>query len=321
MVIYSHNELEELRAFMQPVSPSVRIAQQFRNEDTSGDASGDGQQQQQQSAPDPFEGIDLDNLPDDVRDKVVAAKTQFATLQSDAAATKAKADALDAKARAFQSRADQAQALLQKHGLDPNQQQQQRQSPEQQLETQLFEQYKAAGIDEPTAKAWAKMQAISGPVIQKGILQEVGSAVAPHLQNVGLLTVDRMLEHASQTPEYGDYLQNHKVYNSVQGYLRTLSSSGSQITNETIDTTIKMVVGELAMKGESLMPQQQQFNQRQPQFIQGGSRSSFSAGLHGHHQLPTNQRQDGPRAANDETARAIQAVTQSMRMGMKSTKR
>lgn len=306
---------------MRPVATSVLIAKDFKNQDEpSGDNPGGADPNNPTAPADPFAGIELDNLPEEVRAAVVAGRTQFATLQTNVAKATADAQRLEAERREFQSRADRNEALLRKHNLDPNgQQQQQQQSPAQVLEKELYDSYIAGGVDENNAKAWAKMNSITGSVLRKGILTEVGSAVTPHMQNTASLMVDRLLDQACTDPNLGQHLDDQKTYDTVRQYLQTLAQNGNNVDQPTIDTTVKMVVGERLMKGDFQQQQQQQYEPQQRQQVRGGSRGGNGAGFHGH-VIPPNNNQQGPQAANLETANAINQVTLAMRRGMKTTK-
>lgn len=306
--IYTSVE-EEVRAFMRPFAHSVTIAKSFTGEEK--------QVEDQQPEVDPFAGIDLENLSDDAKAAITKAKTEFANLQTKTKTAEANALAKDLESRKHQARADRFQTTLKSHNLDPDKQQhQQQQNPDATEIQELADEYvKEMGLTPEVALAHAKMHHISNKKNESRILKTVGEAVGPHIQAVGNMSVDRLLNAASQKEEYFDALGNDDIVTGARDILNSIVVQGGAVDATVVDTAIKLSVGEAMMKGKftpnsnnnPVQPQKQQvrtslFNN--PQMIRNdGNRGDGS-----------------PIAKNEETAKAASLVMVAMSRGLPKKK-
>jgi hypothetical protein len=210
-IVLTRLEEEEARAFMRPFAHSVTIARSFKGEEKVAD---DPQQQQQQKATepeDPFANIDFDNLPDAVKESLTKARLEFANLQTKATTAEATAKANEELARKHQSRADKFGTVLKQHNLDPDVKATQVDPDAAELESLTQEFVKDLGLTPEVAKAHAKMHLISFKRGRESILKTVGEAVSPHLQTVGAMSVDRIIQSAEQSEEFNSVLSNADV--------------------------------------------------------------------------------------------------------------
>lgn len=182
---------------------------------------------------DPWAAIDWDNLDDASRKALETVKGQFATLQTTAAQK-------DELARRFQSDHDKTQAELEriKRGLhtvatgeQPNQNVPK--GPSQEyiagVEQTMIEQ----GVNPAAAKAQAPIMARLLSAQEEAIMRRVTSGVAPVANMVMNHQAEQAFNYARATDTTGalsipDVAQ--AVWNSVQ----ELSSSGTQVTAETV---------------------------------------------------------------------------------------
>lgn len=305
---------EELRDWMRPFAHSVCIAKSFKNEGEQVDA----QQQQQQTTDtvvDPFAGIDLENQPDDVKAALIKAKTEFANLQVTAKTKEAEAAAATDLAKKHQSRADRFHTQLKQHNLDPDGTQQTQVDPDDAEINALAKEYeKQMGLAPDLAKSYAKMQHIAYKRGKADILRTVGEAVGPHIQSIGNMSVDRLLNNAAQEEQYADALSNDLIAQGAREILNTIVANGGAVDKNVIHTSISMAVGEQAMKGN--MPQHQQQQPQQTTTIR--TRGLFD-------NPPMNRgdasRNNGaPVAKNEDTAKAVAQVTEHMRRGLPKKK-
>lgn len=309
-IIYKELE-EELRDWMQPFAGSVRVAKSFKNEGEQ-----EEKQEQKIEPEDPFAGVDLENVPDDVKARLTELKVKFANLQSDTTKAKTEKEAVELQSRQHQARADKFDTELRKHNLHPTQQQVATGNP---VEDRLTAKYvKELQIPEAQARIYAKMNAMAYEDGKADILKTVGEAVGPHIQAVGTMSVDRLLNTAAQSNEYGEVLQNEYISAGAKQILNTIVASGGAVDQTTIDTAIKMATGEALMSGKySMNGQQQQQQQQQPRTF--GGNSTTNPPMRG----PSFARNTGngaPIAKNDETGRAATAVADAMRIGLKGKK-
>lgn len=318
MILYSQKVRDELDRWSRPFAPSVIVAKSFRAEGPASApvASDPAQQQQQEVGPvDPFAGMDIDALPEDIRQTITKAQTQFASLQTKEAEASKGREKADKEARIHQARADQFQSKLQHHGLfdDPARPKANAESPEAALEKELAADYLGMGFDKPTAEAYAKLQAKTFQKLQGRILAEVGGAVGPTVSTVGMMQADRMLLNAANSEQFGEPLADSEIYNVARETLMTLAQSGQRIDQPMLETAIKMAVGEITMKGPNANKQQQtRFQPPQARSVTGGTRFTGYSGA-----APNPRPSNGaPVAANAETAAAAAKITEHMRRGM-----
>lgn len=322
----------ELARWNRTESPLVTAARSFRNENPSGTSSGAGNEGDQsgdpngdgQGADDPFASIPLDDLPDDVRDTVVAARERFALLQTQNQQTTALAQQQAQLARQHQSRADQMFHKLKAHNLH-----QDGTTPvtpqENPMEVEIRDQFmREQGMDQKTATQWAKMMMTAAPVMQKHMVDNVTQTLSPLVQTVGSMQADRIFQQAQngQADPYG-LLQMPEIYDQVHQGLQLMVQNGQPVSVGAVQSLANMAYGELALsKPEVLAQYQQQQQTNQPVFgnnanIRGSSRGLPSPSGGAIRPRLNNQQQNNgaPVAQDAETGKAVAATVAAMLRG------
>lgn len=315
-ILLTESEKKEALAFMRPFAHSVVIAKTFLNE---GESTETQQQQQQQTETevDPFAGVDLENLPADAKAAIEKAKLGFANLQKEATTKAAEAAAATELARKHQSRADKFGTVLKQHNLDPEGKSSTTQaSPEEQEIQELAAEFvKDLGVEQAVAIAYAKMHVKAMGRSEKRVLAQVGAAVGPHIQTVGSMSVDRILEQAANSEEFNGALVHDLVYDKAREILATIVSNGGAVDENTTRTAIQMAYGEVSMSGKLNQQQQQpQPVTRQPTINRNGGFMFPPMKQPGNGNNGRNG--SAPVAANDDTAKAVQRVADAMKRGL-----
>lgn len=315
MLDYSQKVRDELDAWMRPFAPSVVIAKSFRGEEPSGapasavnDPPEDG---------DLFAGIDMDNLPDEVRETLLKkVKPAIASLQTTNATLASEKEKSEKLARQHQARADQFHTRLQKHGLieDPNAPAVPQQNANDKLQAELATEFEADGMPKEQAVAFAKLMAKTFGKFKDRTLSEVGGALGPMAVNVGAMQVDRMLLNAANTEQFANVLAEPEVMNMARETLLTLVQNGNRVDQALLDTAIKMAVGEMTMKGTTEQPNSRPGPTNITREVRGGTRF---AGFSNAAPTPRSSVSGAPVAKSPETASAALKVAEAMRRGLK----
>lgn len=325
------DRVAELNAWLREESSLVSFARSLRMEGESAnpDVTGDNQQGQQQQQgqqseddlPDPYAGIDLDNLPDDIRSSIEAKQKEFAIKQTAVKQQLNEAKQVKQLAREHQSRADRFHSILTRHNLiDANGRPiaangESALPRNDEVINKLTAKFEKRGMKTDVARAYADMFADMLPIVSELTSREVGEALQPVFNTVGNLAGDKVLVEAmSETNDPEGYLQVPEIQTEVRNSLNQLSKQGQTVTLDVIETLKQMGYGKYMMdkakKGQPQVisiPQQPRFNTRAPAGVGG----SFA-------QLPNLQRGGGsniPIPANEETDRAVQSTIAIMLNG------
>jgi len=309
-MIYTESEKDSLRRFMRVESPLATFARSLRNDGTK---AGDVE-------PDLLKGIDVDNLPDDLKEKLTAANDQFKTTLKEkqtSAAEKAKAEEL---AKQHQARADRNFELLRKHnliGADGKPTVGDVEDPKvASLQTLTNKIAKEMNVKPEVAGQYAQMMQIALAEQEKSILEKVGGGLRDTFQTVGSLQGDRLLAAAELADKEG-ILQIDEVHKTVKDNLDALILSGTQILPETIENLKDMAYGKY-VKG--LSPEEREKVLTTPIQQQTSSFSTRRGGIVSAPVTRTHQGGGEPVAANPETSAAVAATLAHMKRGMKGAK-
>jgi hypothetical protein len=163
------------------------------NQGNSGNAQGGSQQadpSKQNVAPDLFAGIDMDELPDDVRSKLEAAKTVVSQTFTEKQQLEQRRTEAENFARQQQSRADRATSVLQRHNLtvDGSSNQNRPQTQEETIAANLVKD----GLKPEIAAGYAKMLAQSNDINR----QEILGNMQPLAATVAELQANQLLSSA-----------------------------------------------------------------------------------------------------------------------------
>lgn len=251
---------------------------------------------------DPFAGINLDELPDDVRANLVNAKTQYTKVQNDAKIAEDRRVQAEAFARTQQSRADKATSVLQRHNLSEDGAAPQQQTPD----DPFVKQFIADGMPEAQAKAYAKMFSTAAQIQRNALIAELG----PLASTVGNIQADQVLNAASL--EHAKVFAIPEVAKEVRDNAAVLVNKNQIVDKQTIDTLVRMAYGNHMMKNPQTSNQPNQPIQV-PNF--GGPTMGNGGGYVPPAQNPNNQ---GPTATQPETLTAMTAINKYLREGTKS---
>jgi len=208
-------------------TPSIRFAADAGG--SSGSPPGDNQQQQQTG--NWWDKIDMDSLDDEARGAVEKAKTDFATLQSRAAAA-------EELVRTHQSARDRATAELDKLRKSATSSQ----PPVQTTEDRVFADLIASNIPEPQARAQAKTLATILDKERQQIKAEFGRDMAPVVSITLENKAQQVFNHARATDRIGA-LQVPEVAQLVWNSCLELAANGQDVSVETVKNLASMHLG------------------------------------------------------------------------------
>lgn len=306
---------EQFDSFNRRFAPSVEVARSFRGE-------GEDPSKEKVEPVDPFAGIDFDSLSPEIKEKLEAAKTGFADLQIKQTKAQQDLEQRDREARFFQSRADRAIAVGQRHnlidkdgniltgGVDPSA------TAESAVEAELVQTLIAAGVDVKTAPGFAKIFGAVAKVQEKKLLDKVATVMTPAVVQVGSLQAEQLLDEAMNEANDPDgLLQDPDVFAKVQTNMRQLTAVGNKIDLQVINHLKLMATGEVMVdrkkKGKD-NPEPEVQPRSQPR-VQ--TRSSI---LGGNAPVALAPRQGSiPRATNLDTATAVSRTIEMLISGTK----
>lgn len=209
---------------------------------------------------DPWAGIDLDDLPPEVKTKIEKAKAGFATMQTQLQQGQQLLQQTDQKARQFQSAHDKLLAQLQQvssgqPGAQPNQ------DPKELLTSQIEKILISKGIPEAQAKAQAPIHAELLQLQSETLKKEIGTGLQPV---VGSVLQNQALT-AWQQVQAADKLGAFSVPEIAQATwanVEHMLNSGQPVTPEVIANLKNMNFA--AYVEQHGMPTQQHQQQQQP---------------------------------------------------------
>lgn len=186
------------------------------------------QQQQQQTPADPFEGLDLDELPEAYREAAKTARTQITANAAEIA-----------KAREFQSKADIAERQL----AEMRQQQQQQTSVQQQqqedpMEKLMRENYEANNIDPKAIPGLIKINLPMFKAHAEMIKAEVTGGFKPLVES----HMGQLAEHAFLSARADDphgLLENEAVAAAVWARIQEIGNT-QQVTKELVQNLARI---------------------------------------------------------------------------------
>lgn len=296
----------ELRDWMCERSPLSEFSQTIRAEAQAPSAPVTEGDDKPEETPDPFKGIDFDELPDDIRDTLQKAKDEFGKNQTEFKALSEKSTKLEHFGRQQQSRADQLDALARKHNLSPNgNQQQPSNEPESNPEYKDYvTHFRDSGLPEEQAKAMAKMWVGASSIQQKTLMSQFGQAINPLVATVGDMHADRMLQTEVSSDKSG-ILAQPEIQSSVRESLASVVKNGGTVTPELIGSLANMAYGAHLRGGGSPFDTNQ--NNMTPTIA-----SPF--GTSGGYQVPRNAGNSNGQsvASNPETQRAADSAKAAM---------
>lgn len=288
-----NTELEqELRAWLQPVSPLVTFAKSLKNEVGSGDPKENSSKTDKGPA-NPWEGIDFDELPDDLKKKLEGAKSDYDAKAKAENELKTKLDGASKFAREQQARADRLDGVLKHHniGASGDAPKGKPASGEERMVKMLLDD----GLPEAQAKAYGKMLAKAGDAQREQLYQELG----PLLGTVGNIQADQFLRQAKEADP--DSFAIPEIEAEVTKHIKAFIANGTPIQLNTIENLRDMAVGKLARTNPEKFTKKEEPRTQLPTM-----RSSLRNGI----TSPTPRTADGkpPTPQDPETAKAVREV-------------
>jgi hypothetical protein len=311
-MIYTESEKDSLDRFMRRESPLTKFYRSVRGEGQA--ASGTSAEN------DPFAGIAIDDLPDDLKEKLTKAKGSFATLQSEAKTAKEKADAADKLSKDHQARADRNFELLRKHNLvdSVGKPTVEGNNADDALTKALTDELVKTGLTPEAAATYAKIQLATNKVLKPELFKEIGANLNPMAGAVGEMYAGKLLAEAMLPKNDPDnYFTIPEIETNVKTNLDMLVKGGATINAETINNLKSMAFGQYFSQ---LKPEQRtEFmnrgqQQQSTQFGTGGPNFG-STGNFATLQRQQSQQGQAPAAANTETADAIRKTMDLMVKG------
>lgn len=266
-----------------------------------------GQQQQptqSSTVANPWEGVDLNDLPDDVRPKIEAAKAAFDANQTKATDLEKQLTASTEFARANQSRADKAVARLQAHNipLDGNIQQQQQGNP-------LREKFIADGLKPEVADGYVKMFESNNEIQRQQILGSLG----PLANTVAGIQATQLLSDAKFS--HKEVFAVESVSKQINDNIAILLQQGTPVDKSTMDHLMDMAWGKYIRENpDAIKPKGNILNTPVPSFGNNG----LTTGSHVSQQQNANA--NAPVATQAETVTVMNALNAELRRGMPAKK-
>ena len=307
--MHKESEKSELASWLREESPLVTFSRSLRCEGSTPGSSEDANKGGDKPVS-LLEGIDLEELPDEVREALLERDKSFAILQADKTRLETEKQRVEELARNHQSRADRLHEVAKRHNLleEPGRQQKQ-DDPHATLVQTYKERFIADGMKPEAAEAYAKMFAMSTQVTEQNLKQQLAGIVSPLIQTVGDLTADKLLAQASSgAHDPNGLFEIPEVAQEVNEHVANMVRTGSNVSLEIIQSLAKMAYGEYVLKNPD-KPKAQSMKMATRQTYPGAGNAPKPPQY-------TRQQGEAPVAANSETAAAIAAVTGHFNRGL-----
>lgn len=285
---------QELRDWMRPVSPLTAFYLGCRNEGEDARAAAT------KVYVDPTEGIDLDELPKELREKLENLKTSTRAQFDENAQLEERRKKAEEFARQQQSRADRLDSIVRKHNLGDATPPPGGGNPNAAKVAELEQRLKADGLNEQQASAYAKMLSTANDLER----QRIYSELQPLFAEVQSLRAGNFLANARS--QYPQVFAIPELAKHIVDNVAVLTGKGQPIDNNTIDHLVQMAWGQYALKNPDKIgkkPEDDPLNGQIPNL--GGGH----LGNGGHVNNP-GARKDGeaPRATQADTVRIMQGL-------------
>lgn len=286
---------KELREWLRPISPLTAFVKSIRCE---GETKTD-------PTPPPLFDFDFDDLPTDIKEKIVAAKKGYEDQNATLKQTEERRKAAEDFARKNQSEASKAKAVLQRHNLsiDGN-------------ATVVVPSADAAfdarvarfvkdGLPEPQAKAYAKMFSDEAAELERSMLAKF----TPLVHNVGALQANSALLLAqSQFPHVFSRPELAKEINDATGYML---SQGNVPNEAAIRSLVEMAWGKAVLADPTILTEQK----KQELNAIPNMKSTLANGLRNPPPSDDPTKPQPPKASA-ETMAVMASINQEFRRGM-----
>lgn len=256
MSILDGSIASELARWNQTESPLVTASRSIRNEGSANPSSEPGEGDADPNANDPLAGIELDSLPVEVRDQVVAARERFTLLQTTAAQTAQQRDQAIQQARQHQSRADSFHNRLKQHNLLEPSGNPAEPQVDPMKETVINKLMTEKKMDRATAEQWADIMGVVMPAYVESTANQIARQITPLVHTVGNLQADRALTDFSNADTTG-MMQNPAIAEQVTSGVRAIVQQNGVVDTNIIKNLMYMAYGELSMTNPDALQQGQ----------------------------------------------------------------
>lgn len=284
---------------------------------------GGGQQQQEGSSEfkDPTAGLDLDDLPPEVRTVIEESRKGFAALQKQAADNKQAAAAEEARRKDFQSQYDKLrvhlEALTQSGTIKTD-------DPEKERLQQFQEILVQEGVPVPQAAIQAKIMLKMMNQFGTALKADIGNDLRPFAATVVTREAESSWQQAVQMDRVG-VLQIPELAQHVWNQVSEMAKAGQQVTPQIVQNLAGMAYmthlqqGGTPAGGNPQPPVQQPQQQQQTQLPNVGRLTYPGAGAQPFQ--PVIQNQNGARTVLDpDTDAALQTVMKTWAKGQGGVK-
>lgn len=287
---------KELREWLRPVSPLTAFVKSIRCEGET----------VKTDTPAPLFDFDFDDLPTDIKEKIVAAKKTFEEQGATLKQTEERRKSAEEFARKNQSEASKAKAVLQRHNLSIDG----HQGPVVPAADAAFDarvaRFVKDGLPEPQAKAYAKMFSDEATQLEQQLLAKF----TPLVQNVGALQTNSALVLAqAQYPHVFAKAELAKEINDAAGYML---SQGNVPNDAAIKSLVEMAWGKAVLADPTILTEKkgQELNTSLPNL-----KSTLTNGLRTQTQTDPSKPQR-PAVTQPETMAIMAQVNQELMRGM-----
>lgn len=301
------NLTTELRDWHREVSPLTAYAQTLRNEGESGASQNPDASKQADDAQkivDHFEGVDLDELPENARKAINSAKEYLNTTQKTLATTEERRVKAESFARTKQAEADKFRGIIQKHNLPADGTTPNLSSDKHTARVDRF--VKQHGLKPEAAEIYAKLFESEAEEIKKGIIGELG----PLAGAVGGIQANQLLSQAMSA--HSELFAIKEIAESVSNNVNAMVNEGNAVNAGTIEHLLEMAVGSYHMKnpGKGI--------EKKDDTVPNFSGMGVSTG--GFHNSTAPADSKTPRVTQPETASIVNAITAHMKQGLPTKK-
>lgn len=249
---------------------------------------------------DPTADIDMDELPDNIREQLLKLREQSKSTFDQSQELERKRKAAEDFARKQQSRADQLEGIVKKHNLggEPGGGNPPVSADAKQVQ-ELTQRLVADGLKEEQAGAYAKMLATAGNVERDRIYREM----APLFAEVGSLRAESVLANARH--QYKQVFDVPELSKAINDNVAVLLGQNKPVDDKTIQHLVSMAWGQYALANPDKIgkPPEGTVNNGIPQFG-----SPVTTG--GHPNNPAGNNPQGPRVTQAETPVIMQNLNQ-----------
>ena len=259
-----------------------------------------------------FEGIDLDELPDSVREKVTAAREGIVTLQKTVTDANTRAEKAQEFGRNQQARADKLDTVVRRHNLDPNASASNT-NPPNTADARILARaarFEAQGIKPDVALAHAKLFEVEYQENQK----EFDSKLAQVAGGVGNVQSDQAVSDFETANS--DAFRIPEIKQEIYTAVKQLKDNGRVVNAETLNHLLNMAYGKLARTNPDAL-KKEKVEDAVPRFGKGG-------GMSGGGTVVTSQNGNNngaPVARDPQTTDIMSKITGFMTAGMPAKKK